>query len=509
MFHLWAAQKTDDQLKSPYLYTIPDEYAGIVLGIKLGSGHYGNVFAATYKGEQVAVKKMQIKTPKDVKMFNREVAFMRKLHHPNILKLVDGFRLSQLEYIIITEICSGGELFDAITKQPNKRFKISNAQRVAKDVLSAIQYMHDMNVVHRDLKPENILLSVPWTEGKPIPPVKVIDFGLSADWKGTPLYHKYGTPYYIAPEVLNDSETRSTSYGKKCDIWSLGVIVYILLCGYPPFSGDANREIYNNISNSPVLFEDGPDENIWKPISESAPRAIRFIRRLLEKSPLDRPSARQAFDSSFIRDMVLEPIEHTVATDNLHKFVHMSKLKRLIRYEIAQKLTDVEKRRYLGEFGDGKLMSKDDAQVKLQGYGVDQETIKIVFNAIDVTNDDKWVVSEFVAAVMEEHLYNTYETIERAFEEMDADNNSEVSLGELDNIVGQEDAKAIFEELFPGADEQLKFTMEDLRKYFETHQPVTKAETEAIEPPAEEKEQGDEMYYDEDGNGKGLTCSVQ
>jgi len=491
MFHLWAAQKTDDQLKSPYLYTIPDEYVGIVLGIKLGSGHYGNVFAATYKGEQVAVKKMQIKTPKDVKMFNREVAFMRKLHHPNILKLVDGFRLSPQKYIIITEICSGGELFDAITKQPNQRFKISNAQRVAKDVLSAIQYMHDMNVVHRDLKPENILLSVPWTEGKPIPPVKVIDFGLSADWKGTPLYHKYGTPYYIAPEVLNDSETRSTSYGKKCDIWSLGVIVYILLCGYPPFSGDANREIYNNISNSPVLFEDGPDENIWKPISESAPRAIRFIRRLLEKSPLDRPSARQAFDSSFIRDMVLEPIEHTVATDNLHKFVHMSKLKRLIRYEIAQKLTVVDKRRYLGEFGDGNEMSEDDAQVKLQDYGVEQETIKIVFNAIDVTNDGEWDVSEFVAAVMEEHLYNTYETIKRAFVEMDANNNSEVSLSELVSIVGQEDAKAIFEELFPGADEQLKFTKEDLRRYFETHQPVPKAE----------------MDSDEDGNG--LNCSVQ
>jgi calcium-dependent protein kinase len=480
---------------------------GIVLGIKLGSGHYGNVFAATYKGEQVAVKKMQIKTPKDVKMFNREVAFMRKLHHPNILKLVDGFRLSPQKYIIITEICSGGELFDAITKRPNNTFGISNAQRVAKDVLSAIQYMHDMNVVHRDLKPENILLSAPWTDG-PIPPVKVIDFGLSADWKGTPLYRKCGTPYYIAPEVLKASKTRSTSYGKKCDIWSLGVIVYILLCGYPPFRGD-DEEISTNISNSPVVFEDDPGENIWKPISESAPGAIRFIRRLLQKNPLYRPSARQAFASSFIRNMVLEPIEHTVATDNLHKFVHMSKLKRLIRYEIAQKLTVVDKRRYLGEFGDGKSMLEDDAQVKLQEYGVEQETIKIVFNAIDVTNDGEWDVSEFVAAVMEEHLYNTYETIKRAFVEMDANDNSEVSLSELVSIVGQEDAKAIFEELFPGADDQLTFTKEDLRRYFATHQPVPKAETEAIEPPAEEKEQGDEIDYDEDGNGKGLTCSVQ
>lgn len=509
MFRIWAAQKTDVQLKSPYLYPIPSEYNEKTLGKKLGIGHYGNVFAATYKGEQVAVKRMQIrtqKTQKDVEMFNREVAFMRKLHHPNILKLVDGFRLSRQEYIIITEICSGGELFDAIAKQPNQRFKISNAQRVAKDVLSAIQYMHDMNVVHRDLKPENILLSVPWTDG-PIPPVKVIDFGLSADWEGRPLYRKCGTPYYVAPELLLGG------YGKKCDLFSFGVIVYILLCGYPPFSGDDNREIYNNISNTPVLFKDDPGENIWTPISESAPGAIRFIQRLLRKNPRDRPSARQAFHSSFIGNMVLEPIEHNVATDNLRKFVHMSRLKRLIRYEIAQELTMVDKMRYLDEFGDGKLMSKEDAQVKLQDYGVDQETIKIVFDAIDVTNDDKWVVSEFVAAVMEEHLYNTYETIKRAFVEMDANKNNEVSLSELVRIVGQDDAKAIFEELFPDTKthKQLKFTMKDLQTYFDTHQPVIKAEPETTEPetPHRVEPVDDEIDYGEDGNDEGLTCSVQ
>ena len=501
MFHIWATPKTDKQMKTPYLYAIPDEYAQIEFGKKLGSGHFGNVFAATYKGEGVAVKKMKIRKQKEVELFNLEVAFMRKLNHPNILKLVDGFRLTALEYIIITEICSGGELFDAIVKRRN--LSISNAQRVAKDVLSAIEYMHDMNVIHRDLKPENILLTSEWTDG-PIPPVKVIDLGLAADWEGTKLYRKCGTPYYIAPEVAKGS-----GYGKKCDLFSFGVIVYILLCGYPPFDGN-DQQVIRKILNRPVSFQDDPDDNTWESIQRETPEAIRFIQRLLGKDPLRRPTARQAFQSSFIINMELEPVEHEVATDNLRNFVKMSKLKRLIRYEIAQKLTIFDKKKYLSEFGDGQTMTKEDAEKKLRTYGVDQETIEKFFDAIDVTNDQQWNVSEFVAAVMEQHVYNTYETIKRAFAEMDADKDNNVDLRELVDIVGPEDARAIFEEMFPGAaaHKQLKFTFEDLELYFNTHQPDTKAETEAKESkPDEHKEQEDEIDYGEDD--KGTSCSVQ
>lgn len=121
-------------------------------------------------------------------------------------------------------------------------------------------------------------------------------------------------------------------------------------------------------------------------------------------------------------------------------------------------------------------------------------------------------MSEFVAAVMEQHVYNTYETIKRAFAEMDADKNNEVDLRELVNIVGPEDARAIFEEMFPGAaaHKQLKFTFEDLELYFNTHKPDTKAETEAKESkPDEHKEQEDEIDYGEDENFEGTACSVQ
>ena len=96
-------------------------------------------------------------------------------------------------------------------------------------------------MVHTDLKPENILLTSEWKDG-PIPPVKVIDLGLAANWKGIPLDLKCGTPYYIAPEIFGNN-----GYGKKCDLFSFGVIIYILLCGYPPFNGNNDEKIMTNI----------------------------------------------------------------------------------------------------------------------------------------------------------------------------------------------------------------------------------------------------------------------
>lgn len=475
MFHLWSDRLLDEDFYKRYLYATEDEasikYDSIVFAKRdnnrarpLGSGSFGKVFSATYNGLPVAVKEMKIKSKGNIEMFNREVAFMRKLHHRNILKLVDGFRLEARTYVVMTEICSGGELFDAITNQPEGHLDIADARRVASDVLSAIQYMHDMNVVHRDLKPENILLSTVWSGG-PIPSVKVIDFGLAADWKGINLHRRVGSPFYIAPEVLQKN------YDKKCDLFSLGVILYILLSGYPPFGSgvDTNENIFQAIQNDPLIFTDQPGENIWKPITDKVPTAITFITELLNKDPLFRPTAREALEHSFVSEIDSEPIEHQVATVNLCEFVKMSKVKRLVRYEIAQKLTSVDAKKYLGEFDSKKRMTTEEAFIKLRKYGIEDETLKEFFNAIDVTNNDKWDVFEFVAAVMEEHLYNTYETIRRAFIDMDKDNNGYVSSEELVAIVGEDDARAILNEIFP-QNTRNSFKFSDLEEYFYNNQ---------------------------------------
>ena len=129
-------------------------------------------------------------------------------------------------------LCYGGELFEKITEE--QYFSEQDAANIMKQVISSIFYIHSNNIMHRDLKPENLLLE----KDENNPKIKIIDFGTACEFEpGTFLNQKYGTPYYIAPEVLKKK------YNEKCDIWSAGVILYILLCGYPPFNGQNDKQI--------------------------------------------------------------------------------------------------------------------------------------------------------------------------------------------------------------------------------------------------------------------------
>ena len=133
---------------------------------------------------------------------------------------------------MFVRLCNGGELFERISSE--QYFSEQDAANIIKQVLSAINYCHKRNIVHRDLKPENLLLD---KDGEN-PRVTIIDFGTSGVYEpGQKMSQKYGTPYYIAPEVLKKS------YDHMCDLWSCGVILYILLCGYPPFNGACDKHI--------------------------------------------------------------------------------------------------------------------------------------------------------------------------------------------------------------------------------------------------------------------------
>lgn len=142
-----------------------------------------------------------------------------------------------------TRYCSGGELFDRIQKISS--FNEKQAAKYIKQLLSAIAYLHARNIVHRDLKAENLLFENETDEAN----LKLIDFGISCEFfNGTKLKETLGTPYYIAPEVLRQN------YDEKCDIWSAGVILFILLCGYPPFNGDDDNEILESVKAADLNF---------------------------------------------------------------------------------------------------------------------------------------------------------------------------------------------------------------------------------------------------------------
>lgn len=156
-----------------------------------------------------------------------------------------------------------------------------------KQVLSCVNYCHKNNIVHRDLKPENILLE----QNKEFDQIKIIDFGTSLVYDPSKLLdEKLGTPYYIAPEVLNKS------YDSKCDIWSVGVITYILLSGLPPFNGDNDKEIMKKVRSGKFNF----DSVAWQHVSDSAKD---FIRKLLTYDPAKRPTAEKALQHLWITEL--------------------------------------------------------------------------------------------------------------------------------------------------------------------------------------------------------------
>ena len=166
------------------------------------------------------------------------------MDHPNIVKLYEFYEDSH-QFHLVQELCSGGELFDRIIDSGH--FSEVMAATVIKQTLEAVAYCHSCQIMHRDLKPENLLLET----DKPDAIIKVTDFGTGLLFDpNVKITKKYGTPYYIAPEVLKQN------YNEKCDIWSCGVILYILLCGFPPFNGTSDEIILQNILNNTHSFKD-------------------------------------------------------------------------------------------------------------------------------------------------------------------------------------------------------------------------------------------------------------
>lgn len=182
----------------------------------------------------------------------------------------------------MTELCQGGELFDKIIGE--KKFTENKAAETMKQILGAVNYLHSKNIAHRDLKPENIL----YESNKPNAEMKIVDFGTSIAYDPREkMKQRFGTAYYIAPEVLEKK------YDSKCDIWSCGVILYILLCGYPPFNAANDELIMEKVRIGKYSY----DSAEWNYVSKEAKD---FISKLIEKDPKKRYSAIEALQDPWI-----------------------------------------------------------------------------------------------------------------------------------------------------------------------------------------------------------------
>lgn len=261
----------------------------------LGTGHNGSVRECIDRrsGQRFAVKSICKRDPA-VKLggLTREIKLLREMRHGNIIQLQDV--CEDADYVhIITDLCEGGELFDKIIGKKsncnNRRpcFAEDEAARIIYQILAAVSYMHDRGVAHRDLKPENIVFDTNNEDS----PIKIIDFGLARKYLGKigepRMSTVVGTPYYIAPEVLKKR------YDKSCDLWSIGVIAYILLSGYPPFNGGDNSGTYAAVQRGRYRFPHAE----WAGTSRES---RDFIRRLLQKDPRKRMTAKQALNHPWI-----------------------------------------------------------------------------------------------------------------------------------------------------------------------------------------------------------------
>ena len=225
----------------------------------LGGGHFGKVRLGYRRNEKpppfYAIKSISKRnlTDKDLEDLIKEVDIISCLDHPNIIKFYETYH-DKFYFHIVMELCKGKEVFDRIVE--DGRIKEKKVCMVIMKVLHAISCCHSRGVTHRDLKPENILFETLDSESE----IKLIDFGLSRKvFNDEKMHTILGTPYYVAPEVLQGE------YDEKCDIWSIGALTYIMLCGDPPFKGNSNHEIFNKILREDVKFS----SKKWEKISDN------------------------------------------------------------------------------------------------------------------------------------------------------------------------------------------------------------------------------------------------
>ncbi|XP_006834112.1 PREDICTED: calcium/calmodulin-dependent protein kinase type 1G [Chrysochloris asiatica] len=249
----------------------------------LGSGAFSEVFLVKQRltGKLFALKCIK-KSPafRDSSLEN-EIAVLKKIKHENIVTLEDIYE-STTHYYLVMQLVSGGELFDRILERGVYTEK--DASLVIQQVLSAVKYLHENGIVHRDLKPENLLYLTPEENSK----IMITDFGLSKMEQSGVMSTACGTPGYVAPEVLAQKP-----YSKAVDCWSIGVITYILLCGYPPFYEETESKLFEKIKEGYYEFE----SPFWDDISESAKD---FICHLLEKDPSERYTCEKALRHPWI-----------------------------------------------------------------------------------------------------------------------------------------------------------------------------------------------------------------
>ena len=397
----------------------------------LGEGQFGTTFLVTHKrtGQKAACKaiaKRKLINADDVEDVRREVSILHHLSgHPNIVGLLAAYEGTKHVYIVM-DYCSGGELFDRIVERGH--YSEKDASEVFRVMIRTIAHCHNLGVMHRDLKPENFVLA---TKDKDAP-IKAIDFGLSAYFEpGERFRDIVGSAYYVAPEVLK------RNYSCEADIWSAGVILYILLSGVPPFWAQTDTAIFEAVRKGQYDLVGDP----WPKISESAKG---LIRRILMGNPAERMSAEDILNHPWVRedgDAPDTPLDNVVMK-RMKKFTDMNRFKKVGMLAMAKTLTNEEisgMKQMFKQFDkdNSGTITINELQKGLEKKGArsTKSELEKMLKEMDVDGNGELDYEEFIAATLCQSKIQNEDHMERAFAYFDKDNSGFITLDELKKVI--------------------------------------------------------------------------
>ena len=401
----------------------------------LGEGSYGEVFLVKHKTIG-AVRAMKVirkidnyAENNDEEVIN-EINILKKMDHPNIIKIFE-FYIDKENYYLITEYCNGGDLFDFVKGRDLNEYQVAY---IMFQIFSALNYCHKMKIIHRDLKPENILISK--NENNYIR-IKIADFGTSVLFKkGDIQKDLIGTLFYIAPEVIMEK------YNFKCDMWSCGVIMYILLTHKIPFNGDDDEEIKKQI-----LFQDYDTDYL----SKFSKNSQDLINKLLDREVNRRINSELALDHKYFEEFKSKELLNEIKDkkkiqkfiENLKSYKRKSILQEtILAYLIHnfQDLDDIDDAYKLFNQIDAKGNGKVNLEELYYGLSIIIESDKLrddiveIFANLDTDKNNYLTYEEFIRGAINKNCLLEDKVLEFAFKYFDKDNKGEITINDISYI---------------------------------------------------------------------------
>ena len=406
----------------------------------LGEGSYSTVYEAQNRITDIMRAMKIIKKPKKIKSEEEEqgiineIDILKKMDHPNIVKIFEFYSNNEA-YSIIMEYCRGGNFISEIKNFAP--FDEKYAAYIMYQIFSAINYCHNMNIIHRDLKPENIMIVN--KNRYNYPNIKIGDFGMSKMAEKHAFQNKIvGTIYYIAPEVIKKN------YNEKCDIWSCGVIMYVLLTKKPPFGGETSEEIIANIEKGVYDLKSPPFDKISK-------NAIDLLQKLLNKDIKQRISAQTALNHPWFKEQKSREIYNEILNekvvqkllDNLKKYKKNSTIQETalayLVHNFPQMKDVINACKLFNQIdinGDGKITEQElykGLSTKIKSDTLEKD-VKNIYQKLDMDDDGYIEYEEFVRAAVSKEKFMGDNVLKFAFRFFDRDNSGKIDIVEIEKV---------------------------------------------------------------------------